>query len=95
MDSPLKTILLSAVLCAHAFAAETVIKDKQGMDCHVYTPDPVVPAKTYQLVVGVHGAGGKGNGAAGMKGWANRGDVRRASLSKRRWNSCRKTHRPI
>lgn len=45
------------------------------MDCFVYTPDPIDPAKTYQLVVGVHGAGGKGNGAASMKGWAQRGDV--------------------
>jgi poly(3-hydroxybutyrate) depolymerase len=75
MASSLKTIVLSVVFCIHAFAAETVIKDKQGMDCHVYTPDPIDPAKTYQLVVGVHGAGGKGNGAAGMKGWADRGDV--------------------
>lgn len=45
------------------------------MDCYVYTPDVIDPAKTYQLVVGVHGAGGRGNGAAGMKDWAKRGDV--------------------
>lgn len=69
------SVILAAVCCAQAIAAETVIKDKQGMDCFVYTPDPIDPAKTYQLVVGVHGAGGKGNGAAGMKDWANRGDV--------------------
>lgn len=75
MKPPFKTIVLSAVFCVHAFSAESVIKDKQDMDCHVYTPDPADPAKTYQLVVGVHGAGGKGNGAAGMKDWANRGDV--------------------
>jgi poly(3-hydroxybutyrate) depolymerase len=75
MASSFKTIVLSTVFCVHAIAAETVIKDKQDMDCFVYTPDPVDPAKTYQLVVGVHGAGGKGGGAAGMKGWADRGDV--------------------
>lgn len=68
-------IVLASIYCAHVFAAETVIKDSQGMDCHVYTPDVIDPTKTYQLVVGVHGAGGKGNGAASMKGWANRGDV--------------------
>ncbi len=75
MTSSFKVLILLAIFCAPAFASETVIKDKQGMDCFVYTPDPIDPAKTYQLVVGVHGAGGKGNGAAGMKGWANRGDV--------------------
>lgn len=57
-------------------AGEEIIKDTQGMDCYVYTPDPIDPAKTYQLIVGVHGAGGpNGKGAAGMKGWASRGDV--------------------
>jgi predicted esterase len=54
---------------------EEVIVDDQGMDCHVYTPADLDPGKTYQLLVGVHGAGGKGNGAAGLKGWADRGDV--------------------
>jgi poly(3-hydroxybutyrate) depolymerase len=75
MASLFKTVVLLAIFCVEVFAAETVIKDMQGMDCHVYTPDPMDPAKTYQLVVGVHGAGGKGHGAAGMKAWANRGDV--------------------
>ncbi len=70
-----RKIALAIICCAPVFAGETVIKDKQDMDCFVYTPDPVDPAKTYQLIVGVHGAGGKGGGAAGMKGWAQRGDV--------------------
>jgi poly(3-hydroxybutyrate) depolymerase len=61
--------------CVAASAGEEAIKDSQGMDCFVYTPDPVDAAKIYQLVVGVHGAGGKGNGAGGMKDWAKRGDV--------------------
>jgi predicted esterase len=60
---------------ATALGGETVIKDAEGMDCFVYTPDPIVPETTYQLVVGVHGANGKGNGAAGMQAWAKRGDV--------------------
>lgn len=64
---------LSVICCAHAFAAENIIKDSQDMECFVYTPDVIDPAVTYQLVVGVHGAGGKGGGAAGMKNWANRG----------------------
>lgn len=64
-------LLLSPV----AYAGEEVIKDAQGMDCHLYFPDQIDPEKTYQLLVGVHGAGGKGNGAAGLKNWAERGDV--------------------
>lgn len=56
-------------------AGESVIKDLQGMDCHVYAPDNIVAGTTYQLVVGVHGAGGNGKGAGGLAGWANRGDV--------------------
>lgn len=58
-----------------SYAAEEIIKDAQGMDCHLYTPDQIDPDKTYQLLVGVHGAGGKGNGAAGLKSWVERGDV--------------------
>ena len=54
--------LIVAALClSFANASELVIKDKQDMDCHVYLPDPIDPTKTYQLVVWVHGAGGKGN----------------------------------
>ncbi|MFK7849783.1 MAG: hypothetical protein AB8D78_02295 [Akkermansiaceae bacterium] len=71
-------MICSVVILAMAWiatAGEEVIKDSQGMDCHVYTPETIEPDKTYQLVVGVHGAGGKGNGAGGMKSWASRGDV--------------------
>ncbi len=69
-------LLFSAlVLATDASAAERIIKDMHDMDCYVYTPDDIDPAKTYQLVVGVHGAGGNGKGAGGMKGWADRGDV--------------------
>jgi len=75
MKALLSYFSLAALLFSPARATELVIKDKQDMDCYVYLPDPIDPAKTYQLVVGVHGAGGKGGGAAGMKGWASRGDV--------------------
>lgn len=73
---PFASIIIPSVLAlASALGGEAVIKDSQGMDCFVYTPDPIVSEKTYQLVVGVHGANGKGNGAGGMKDWAKRGDV--------------------
>jgi predicted esterase len=71
----ISTLVLFLMTCSRLVAGELIIKDSQGMDCHVYLPEVIDPATTYQLVVGVHGAGGKGNGAAGMKGWANRGDV--------------------
>jgi predicted esterase len=64
--------LLATVIC---HAGEEVIVDSQGMKCHLYTPAEIDPNKTYQLLVGVHGAGGQGNGAAGLKGWTARGDV--------------------
>ncbi len=76
MKKPIAALFIClTVAIIRAGAGETVIKDSQGMDCFVYTPDPIKPETTYQLVVGVHGANGKGNGAAGMKNWANRGDV--------------------
>lgn len=69
-------LFLAVIACATgATAAERVIKDMQDMDCYVYTPDATDPAKTYQLVVGVHGFKGNGKGAGGMQKWAERGDV--------------------
>lgn len=75
MKQSLSILITIGLAVASTFAGEEVIKDSQGMACYVYTPDPINPETTYQLVVGVHGAGGKGNGAGGMKGWAKRGDV--------------------
>ncbi len=48
-------VLPLLITCVTAFAGEEVIKDSQGMECFVYTPDPVDVSKTYQLLVGVHG----------------------------------------
>lgn len=75
MKRILAPILLLSLGTLHALAGETVIKDLEGMDCHVYTPETMTPGKRYQLVVGVHGVGGNGKGACGMAGWAKRGDV--------------------
>lgn len=75
MKSLLLACTIAAALLGLTRAEEKVIKDSQGMDCYVYLPDQIDPQKTYQLVVGVHGAGGQGKGAAGMASWAKRGDV--------------------
>lgn len=60
---------------AGAPVTESIVRDQQGMDSYVYAPDPIRSEITYQLVVGVHGVGGNGAGAAGLKDWAKRGDV--------------------
>ncbi len=72
----LPLLAVSLLLSPSLSAAEEIIKDAQGMDCHVYLPDDFDASKTYQLIVGVHGAGrSSGKGAGGMSGWAKRGDV--------------------
>ena len=68
--------VVSLLLALHPLlASEKVIVDKQGMDCHVYLPEKIDQSIRYQLVVGVHGAGGKCKGAARLAKWADRGDV--------------------
>jgi predicted esterase len=61
-------------LAAPAFAADEPQKDELGRDYFVYTPARIDPKRTYWLVVGVHGFGGDGKGAAGIAAWAKRGD---------------------
>lgn len=52
-------------------AVETAIKDTDGLTSWIYTPTSQPdPAKTYWLVVGVHGGSGIARGAAGVAGWA-------------------------
>jgi predicted esterase len=49
-------------------------QDSMGRDYYLYTPDRIDKQKTYWLVVGVHGYGGNGKGAAGIAPWAKHGD---------------------
>ncbi|MEN9359809.1 MAG: hypothetical protein RL095_1344 [Verrucomicrobiota bacterium] len=48
-------------------------KDDLGRDYYLYLPK-IDPKKTYWLVVGAHGNNGRGQGAAGMAKWTERGD---------------------
>ena len=65
---------ISLSLLSLSLAGEEIIKDAEGMDCHIYTPSNVSTTKTYQLVVGVHGNNGKGKGAGGYQGWTEEFD---------------------
>ena len=75
--SLLLLVLLWIALLApsNAFSKEIQGKDGMGRDYWLYVPDTIDPDKTYTLVVGVHGARGKGKGAAGHAGWVNKHDV--------------------
>lgn len=68
-------LLMLATFLGDLHAKEEILTDLEGKNCYVYLPETIDPALTYQLIVGVHGAGGQGNGAAGLKPWAQRGDV--------------------
>ncbi len=70
-----KLILLPMLFIGVLYGEEKVIKDSEGMACHVYLPDDFDAGKTYQLVVGVHGYRGNGKRAGGLARWAQRGDV--------------------
>ncbi len=64
-------------LGSHGFviADDTPLKDPlTGREYFVYLPTKVDPAKTYWLVVGVHGYKGNGKGAGGLTGWADKYD---------------------
>lgn len=50
------------------------LKDGMGRDYWVYLPKRVEAAKTYWLVVGVHGMGGTGQGAGGFANFATKRD---------------------
>ncbi|QOV90441.1 alpha/beta hydrolase [Humisphaera borealis] len=68
----LMTIALTAMT---AGAAENAaIRDEMGRDYYLYEPSRIDARKTYWLVVGVHGYGGNGKGAAGLAGWVRNGD---------------------
>jgi predicted esterase len=63
------------LLAQSAFAAESTLADRDGLTNWLYTATEQPDAtKTYWLVVGVHGAGGNGKGAAGAAAWAGEFD---------------------
>ena len=68
----MKSLFLRAALCialfnaGSVFAGETTLNDDDGSTAWLYTPtEKPDPAKTYWLVVGVHGVGTNGKGACG------------------------------
>jgi len=69
--------MLASVVClaGAAGAAGQQRTCPMGREYYLYTPDDLDKARTYWLVVGVHGANGNGKGAAGMAGWVKKGNV--------------------
>lgn len=76
--------LLAAVVAATVYLAGSLfparaevveLQDRQGKTAWLYAPRRIDPKKTYWLVVGVHGLGGNGQGAAGLGAWADQKDV--------------------
>ncbi len=68
-------LVLLAAPASMAADADAPLKDDLGRDYFVYAPAKIDPKKTYWLVVGVHGAGGNGQGAGGLAAWARRGET--------------------
>jgi len=72
-----------AALTAVAAASVTVsngiathhLTDAMGREYYLYTPATIDASKTYWLVVGVHGYGGTGAGAAGMSSYVKKGCI--------------------
>ena len=70
-----RVFFLLVLLARTAFAAETMLPSADGLANHLYTPtEQPDAAKIYWLVVGVHGAGGNGKGAADAAAWAKEFD---------------------
>lgn len=69
-------LLLGGLTGLHPLmAAELTLTDSEGQTAWLYAPaDTPDPAKTYWLVVGVHGVGGSGKGACGVAAWARECD---------------------
>ncbi|MBI1336768.1 MAG: hypothetical protein GC164_07390 [Phycisphaera sp.] len=71
----LPALLLVTGFSDDAIAGEEARKDTLTQrDYFLYTPEQIDPAKTYWLVVGVHGWKGNGKGAGGLAGWVNKFD---------------------
>lgn len=69
-------LFVTALLWVHlgCCAKEEQRKCAMGRDYWLYTPEKIDKDKKYWLVVGVHGAGGNGKNAAGLKGWVEKYD---------------------
>lgn len=77
MKTRIQSLLVLFCLLFSTFslsAKEEQRKCEMKRDYWLYTPDKIDPAKTYWLVVGVHGFKGQGKGAAGLSGWVNQLD---------------------
>ena len=69
--SKLLTALFLLAVSSTTPAAETKLTGSEGQPAWLYTPtDSPDPQKSYWLAVGVHGAGGNGEGAGGIASWA-------------------------
>lgn len=75
MNRTIRLLVLS-LLCASPLLAkqEICVKGPMGRDYYLYLPDKIDPAKTYWLVVGVHGYRGSGRGGSGVADWPDRYD---------------------
>jgi predicted esterase len=69
MKYPILFLVLMLVCVCTAAAKEEARTGPQGRQYYLYTPDQLQPGTTNWLVVGVHGAGGNGKGAAGLASW--------------------------
>lgn len=68
----MKWLVISCIVLAMtmpALAKEQQRKCSMGRDYLLYTPDEIDPNQTYWLVVGVHGASGRTQGACGLADW--------------------------
>jgi poly(3-hydroxybutyrate) depolymerase len=70
----LKTLITAALLAialTSANGVESILTDSEDQKAYLYTPtEKPIEGKTYWLSIGVHGAGGEGNGANGIASWA-------------------------
>ncbi len=69
-------VLLAILLCSSSAFGRDGVKHTcpMGRDYFLFAPAKPDPAKTYWLVVGVHGAGGSGKDMSGLGSWLDRGD---------------------
>jgi poly(3-hydroxybutyrate) depolymerase len=74
MKKHLLTTLAVAMCTSAALAAKEIKYPDQNSPHWLYLPKKMDPARTYWVVVGVHGADWRNRGANKMAGWADRKD---------------------